>query len=248
MIPASIRNNNPGAQYPGPSAKKFGGAKFETLRSKDGVHKIATFPTGVHGAAALFHLLHEGRDPLRRLRYRDKPLRQAIETWCGGYYAPTYCRVVTSHCDVGSDDVLTTDLLRDPQRAIPLAKAMALQEAGQSFPLDDTGWLHGHEMAFGAAEAPGWSPKNDVPTRNPEDKLDQAMGIAKIGTAVTAAGGSTAVGVASPDAVLTSLKSFQAFGTDLMAMANGPTMIIVGIGAAFYAASVYVLPKLGLKS
>ncbi len=57
MIPASIRNRNAGAQYPGPSARKFGSTGFETLRSKDGVHKIATFPTHLHGAAALFDLL-----------------------------------------------------------------------------------------------------------------------------------------------------------------------------------------------
>lgn len=187
MTPASIRNRNPGAIYPGPSAKKFGSTSYETLRSKDGVHKIATFPSATHGGAALFHLLHEGRDPIsRKLRYRDRTLRQAIETWCGGYYAPTYCKVVTSHCDVGADDVLTTDLIRDPQRAIALGKAMALQEAGTPFPMSDHDWLEAHEMAFVEAAAPGWTPKNDVPTRNPEDKLESTL---KRVVAPVAAGG-----------------------------------------------------------
>lgn len=54
MIPASIRNNNPGAMYPGPSAKKFGSKRFETLKSHDGTHKIACFDDPVHGAAAQF--------------------------------------------------------------------------------------------------------------------------------------------------------------------------------------------------
>ncbi len=57
MIPATIRNNNPGGMYPGKSSKKFGSTSYETLRSKDGVHKIATFPTKLHGAAAMFDLL-----------------------------------------------------------------------------------------------------------------------------------------------------------------------------------------------
>lgn len=188
MIPASIRNRNPGACYPGPSAKKFGSTTFETLKSKDGVHKIATFPSDVHGAAALFDLLHEGREPItRRLRYRDQTLRSALKTWCGDYYLPTYIKVVTQHCDVGADDVLSTDLLRDPQRAIPLAKAMALQEAGKTYPLDDHEWLEAHEMAFGEARAPGWTPKNDVPTRNPEDRMDAALSLT--GKLTAASGG-----------------------------------------------------------
>lgn len=170
MIPASIRNNNPGAIYPGSSAKKFGSTSFEVLKSKDGTHKIATFPTSIHGAAALFDLLHNGRAPVTKtLRYRDQKLRDAIKTWCGDYHLPTYIKVVTAHCDVAVDDVLTTDLLRDPQRAIPLAKAMALQEAGRKYPLEDSEWLEAHELAFSGAEAPAWTPKNDVPTRNPED-------------------------------------------------------------------------------
>ena len=86
MIPASIRNNNPGAMYPGKSSKKFGSASFETLRSKDGVHKIATFPSGIHGAAAQFDLLHSD--------YCGKTVKAAIELWCGDFYAGTYVKVL----------------------------------------------------------------------------------------------------------------------------------------------------------
>ena len=126
-------------------------------------------------------------------------LRDALKTWCGDYYLPTYIKVVTQHCDVGADDVLSTDLLRDPQRAIPLAKAMALQEAGQAFPLDDHAWLQAHEMAFSpTTEAPGWTPKNDVPTRNPEDKRDDML--RAVGLGAVATGGTTAAAapVAAP--------------------------------------------------
>lgn len=198
MIPASIRNRNPGATYPGPSAKKFGSTSFETLKSKDGTHKIATFPTEVHGAAALFHLLHEGREPVtRKLRYRDRPLRDALKTWCGAYYLPTYIKVVTTHCSIAADDVLTSELLKDPEQAIPFAKAMALQEAGQAFPLEDTGWREAHALAFSNAVAPGWTPTNDVPTRNPEDKIEKTL---KRWAAPVVAGGA-AIGEVAKDGV-----------------------------------------------
>ena len=52
--PASLRYNNPGAQYPGPSARRFGSVGTETI---GGGHKIAVFDDPVNGAAAQFDLL-----------------------------------------------------------------------------------------------------------------------------------------------------------------------------------------------
>ena len=60
MIPASIRNNNPGAMYPGKSAKKFGSSTFETLKSKDG--------------------FRSKKDDYRHFR-------RLSQLWAGGWYA-----------------------------------------------------------------------------------------------------------------------------------------------------------------
>lgn len=157
MIPASIRNKNPGAMYPGKSAKKFGSTSYETLKSKDGVHKIATFPTSTHGAAAQFDLLARV--------YTGMTIEKAITKWCGNFYAPTYLKVLKDRADVTPETVLTRAMLADHEFAIPFAKAMAWQEAGCDFPLKDDEWLEAHQMAMGReSAAPGWNPRNDVPT------------------------------------------------------------------------------------
>lgn len=168
MTPASIRNNNPGAMYPGKSAKKFGSSSFETLVSKDGKHKIATFPTSIHGAAAQFDLLH--RD------YCGKTIEKAITTWCGGYYAGTYLKVLEDRAGIKKTDVLTQEMVRDHAVAIPIAKAMAWQEAGQDYPMSEMEWLEGHAMAFGEEKiAPAWNPRNDVPTPKWETRRDNMI-------------------------------------------------------------------------
>lgn len=197
MIPASIRNNNPGAMEPGPSSKRFGATAHEVLRWRNPttgmVHtnRIATFPTAVHGAAAQFHLLRTGR------HYRNKPIRQAIATWCGGYSAKTYEGVLKRRAGVGPETLLTEELVADPELAIPLAKAMAWQEAGREFPLDDDGWARAHEMAHGDGCAPAPSPDNDVPAQKPGDRLrDKLQTARQVATAVVGVGGGgVAVGV-----------------------------------------------------
>lgn len=142
-VPASIRNRNPGAMYPGPSARRFGTVGTEVLTSKDGVHKIATFEEHEQGAAALFHLLHQGSRNDRRL-YCGKPIGAAIRTWCGGIHADAYLRVIEARAGVTRMDHLDDDFLRDPRRAIPLAKAMAWQEAGRDYPMTDRQWTESH--------------------------------------------------------------------------------------------------------
>jgi len=179
MIPASIRNNNPGAMYPGKSSKKFGGVTFETLKSKDGVHKIATFPTGTHGAAAQFDLLNSA--------YVGMTLEKAITKWCGSFYATTYLKVLKDRAGIEADTVLTRAMLADHDIAIPLAKAMAWQEAGCDFPLKDEDWLEAHQMAMGKeVAAPGWNPRNDVPSPKPETR--RAPLLARIKAAIAAIG------------------------------------------------------------
>lgn len=194
MIPASIRNNNPGAMYPGPSAKKFGSKRFEVLKSKDGTHKIACFDDPVHGAAAQFDLLGSKA-------YTGRTVRQAITKWCGGFYASTYLKVLAQNSGVTADTVLTPELVRNPDVAIPLAKAMALQEAGKSFPMEDDGWRKAHQLAFGvvlepvaapAAVAELEAPKdvfaidNPLPSPKPETRVSTMKSVSRKWAVVTA--------------------------------------------------------------
>lgn len=226
LVPASIRNRNPGAQYPGPSSKKFGSTAYETLTSKDGVHKIATFPTHVHGVAALFDLLERS--------YTGMTVQAAITKWCGGYYVNTYTRVLEDKGGVKASDKLTSELLRDANKAIPLAKAMAFQEAGQDYPLDDAGWSQGHEMAFGlGAIAPAWTPDNDVPTPKPETRNAAWRGwwgratawFATLGTGATVTFDTTAKFAADVMGAATSWSPIKNFAVELGANARA-----VGLG------------------
>lgn len=145
-LPASIRNHNPGAMYPGPVSKRFGSTSFQVLKSKDGTHKIATFATDIQGAAAQFYLLGSPA-------YADgkRTVRQAIEKWCGGFYVSTYLRVLEEQAGVSRDARLTRAMICNPDVAIPLARAMAWQEAGRDYPLEDEGWRQAHALAIPTA-------------------------------------------------------------------------------------------------
>lgn len=184
MIPASIRNNNPGAQEPGPSSKKFGSTSYEKLRwtykGKPQINKIATFPTSQHGAAAMFDLLHR--------KYTGKTIETAISKWCGGYYAGAYAKALETHGNCKASDTLTADLVETPAFAIALCKAMARVEAGRDYPMTDEEWAEAHEMAFGVScAAPEFTPDNDVPSPGPKARaVAEIKEIAKI--AVPAAG------------------------------------------------------------
>lgn len=179
-IPASIRNNNPGAMYPGPSAKKFGARTHEVLKSKDGVHKIATFATPIQGAAAQFDLLASSK-------YTGRSIEDAIQKWCGGFYVSTYIKVLEGEAKVSRNTTLTRDLLCDARVAIPLAKAMALQEAGQPFPMSDEDWLRAHAMAFPdaqeldelppepATDKEWFDEANDLPSPKPETRVKETL-------------------------------------------------------------------------
>lgn len=259
MTPASIRNMNPGAMYPGPSARKFGGDKYETLTSKDGVHKIATFPSSLHGAAAMFDLMMNSKPAVGPYRYRDQTLRAAIKTWCGDYHLDSYIALLTAKCGLAADDKLTVEVIKDPARAIPLARTMALQEAGRDYPLTDEQWAEAHAMAF-PGTVPAWTPSNATPTRNPEDKVEAATKTAaKVVTVVAAAGGTvttaaTQITATKPAVVATGaagklmqdIDSYSALGAKLMAFATLPNALVLLLGAGAYLGSQYLLPKIGI--
>jgi hypothetical protein len=137
--PAAIRYNNPGAMYPGPSAKKFGSTETKTI---GGGHKIAVFPDAVSGAAAQFDLLDRV--------YTGKTLASAIRKWSGGNSVSTYLKVIEKEAGLSGDTLLTEEMMRDPAVAIPLVKAMARQESGRDYPIGDQDWQRAHQMAFGS--------------------------------------------------------------------------------------------------
>lgn len=137
-VPASIRYNNPGAMWPGPSSQKFGATGAGVI---GGGNKIAQFDSPESGAAAQFDLLAR--------KYAGKPLGAAIAQWSGGNSSPAYAASIAKATGLDPNAVLTPDMLRNPSVAVPLAKAMARWEAGREFPLDDNGWTRAHAMAMG---------------------------------------------------------------------------------------------------
>lgn len=141
--PASVRFNNPGAMYPGPSAKKFGTTGTHII---GGGHKIAAFDDPVNGAAAQFDLLSR--------KYAGMRMGDAINMWSGGNFSPEYAEYIASKTGVSPSTVLTPELIANPSFAIPFAKASAEWESGLTktgYPLSDEQWGSAHRMALGGA-------------------------------------------------------------------------------------------------
>lgn len=134
--PASIRYNNPGAQYPSAEAARFGQVGYGVI---GGGHKIARFPHPVNGAACNLDLL--------RRRYVGMTIGAAGTKWTGanGFGVPGY----------DPDAELTADMVDDPGQAIPLMRAIARREAGRESPLTPAQWRAAHEM-FRAGSADAW--------------------------------------------------------------------------------------------
>lgn len=136
MVPASIRTNNPGAQWFGPIASAYGATGTEGL--SDG-NNAAIFPDPVAGAAAQFALLSK--------KYAGMPLSAAISKWSGGNSSPQYVNFLTKNTGLSPDTVLTPDLLSSPQ-GLALAKAQAHWEAGRPYPMSDADWQAAQSRAF----------------------------------------------------------------------------------------------------
>lgn len=159
--PATIRANNPGAMWPGPSSKKFGSTKFETI---GGGNKIAIFDDPVKGAAAQFDLLNRS--------YTGMSLAAAMKKWTGNNSPEAEMAMVRKYADLDADSILTQDFLQNPLTAIPFAKGMAENETGKPFPLSDDGWMQAHTLAFPPA------PKNGA--GNWMDLARADLGVAEI--------------------------------------------------------------------
>lgn len=139
QAPPAIRFNNPGAQWPGPSASAYGATGSAVI---GGGNKIAQFPDPVSGAAAQFDLLGK--------RYAGMPLNAAVAKWSGNNNPGTYTLKVAQATGLSPDSVLTPELLRGPQ-GLALAKAMAAHEAGRPYPLTDEQWAEAQSRAFPSA-------------------------------------------------------------------------------------------------
>lgn len=182
QVPAAIRFNNPGAQYPGPSAKKFGSTGTEII---GGGHKIAVFDNPVDGAAAQFDLLDNG--------YAGMKLKDAIHKWSGGNSSPEYTNAIVKATGISPDTVLTKDMLRNPQVAIPLAKTAADWEAGGAYPMSNEQWAMAHAKAFGGTPQ----------TYAPQQQLAEAAPTSPTSSPLVGVGEPTA----APDGPLASLMS-----------------------------------------
>lgn len=160
-IPASIRNNNPGAMWPSAQAARFGSLGFEALNDGQG-NKIARFSTPEAGAAANMALLAE--------KYVGMTLRDAIAKWSGGNNVGTYLSGLAGK-GFGADTVLTPDLMKNQELMTSLLKAMAQHEAGRPFPMDDSQWASAFQLYLGGGR--GALPTSAVPdTLAPKQKDD----------------------------------------------------------------------------
>ena len=138
--PASIRHNNAGAMWYRANSwqSKFGATFGQKLNDGLGQgNQIASFPTPVHGAAALLYQLN-------RPSYVSKTVREAISKWSGGNSVSSYLSVLRG---AGfSADQRVSDIMADPQSAVAFAKAMARHEAGTEYPMSDDQWQQAYNM------------------------------------------------------------------------------------------------------
>ena len=119
---ANVRFNNPGAMYPGAAATEFGSTGTGVI---GGGHKIAYFPTPVHGAAA-------NMQNLASAGYVGLPISQAISRWSGG------SRAAVPGFDPST--VITPEMMRDPRFVVPFVRAIASGEAPGQYPMSDAQW------------------------------------------------------------------------------------------------------------
>ncbi len=160
-LPASIRNNNPGAMWhAGGWQDKYGANFGESLNDGLGQgNQIARFPDAVSGAAAQMELLS---------RYGAVPIRDAVKKWSGGNNVGSYLSVLADAGFSPEDDLAS--VMADKGRAGKLGAAMAFHEAGRPYPLDDEGWGKAYDL---------YQQKNgklNAPSGNAFDQFDDSQG------------------------------------------------------------------------
>jgi len=124
---ANVRYNNPAAAYPRKQDEKYGVEGYGTI---GGGHKIAKFPTPVHGAAANFDLFADN--------YVNMTFESAMKKWRG--------RKSPVPSGYSASDVVSEDFLNDPDQAIDFFKKMALHESPDFKGMSDDDWRSAWEM------------------------------------------------------------------------------------------------------
>lgn len=142
-IPASIRYKNPGAQWPGARATKWGSTSYVTLDDGQG-NKIAVFPTFVQGAAAQFDLWASN--------YTGMTLKAAIDKWSGHNSPASYVAFLEKNTGISINTKVTKALLASPA-GWKLLKAQSRWEAGQPIPMTDAEWQLAQTKVFGPVTA-----------------------------------------------------------------------------------------------
>ena len=122
---ATYRFNNPGGMYPGRAAQMFGTTGTGVI---GGGHKIAGFPTPIHGAAANMQNLAMG--------YVGMTVGGAMRKWSGGSRAVTG----PSGNVFNQNQVITREMTQDPGFMIPFMQSLASGEAQGKYPITQQGW------------------------------------------------------------------------------------------------------------
>ena len=125
--PDGTAYNNPAAAYPRKQDEKYGVEGYGTI---GGGHKIAKFPTPVHGAAANFDLFADN--------YTGMTFESAMKKWRG--------RKSPVPSGYSSSDVISEDFLNDPDQAIDFFKKMALHESPDFRGMSDDDWRSAWDM------------------------------------------------------------------------------------------------------
>jgi hypothetical protein len=138
--PASIRHNNAGAMHYRADSwqSKFGATFGQKLNDGLGQgNQIASFPTPVHGAAALLYQLNQPS-------YVGKTVGEAISKWSGGNSVSSYLSVLSGAGFNADQNV--SEIMASPDSAVAFAKAMARHEAGSEYPMNDEQWQQAYNM------------------------------------------------------------------------------------------------------
>ena len=126
---ANVRYNNPAAAYPRKADEKYGVEGYGIIGER-GEHKIAKFPTPVHGAASNFDLFATG--------YLGMTFKDAVKKWRGE-------GKTSVPSGYNPDEVIDKDFLNDSNRAMDFFKKMASHE-GSKFKMSDDEWLQAWQM------------------------------------------------------------------------------------------------------
>lgn len=200
-IPASIRNNNPGAMNYAKWEEQYGAARGGTLLN-DGTmqgNKIATFPTPEAGAAAQFDWW-KNKSPGHGPTIGDN-----LSVFSGGNSTKQYQDFLASK-GFGSDTNIQ-DMLANKEQAISFGKAQSQWEGGKPFPMNDQQWSNAYDL---------------YRQRNPLAANDNAPNTNNLGGALNGAPGTT--GALNTQQINEQVKqlntSFQQTGTSVQQAAT----------------------------